>query len=244
MKKQILFLMMTILFISAFTFAQPVQPQSGKSLKDIQNQIIAAKQSKNLFVKYFDNVKTSQIVSTKMVFGTQQLGGDTEINTDRRFGTSGSGDNPVGNVKIPTWELVSFFSFEGASLVKSADEFMLTFYVYNQRFPVDSELKITADGQEMKFTLVNKGRKLTSEYGIAEGVNGKDKNTDDQRSNAGNISQDAKPYYSTFKLTGAEFEKIVTAEKVRFSLTKQYEVNLRKDYRAILQTMLDASKVN
>jgi hypothetical protein len=237
---------MTILVVTAITFAQqPVQPQSGKSLKDINNQIVAAKQSKNLAVRYFDKVNTTQIQSTKMVLGTQQLSADNQPTaTIRDFGTSGSGDTAAVGVKIPTWELVSFFSFEGTSLLKSADEFMLTFYVYNQRFPVDSELKITADGQEMKFTLINKGRKLTSEYGVAEGVNGKDKNTDDQRSNAGNISQDAKPFYSTFKLTGAEFEKIVNAEKVRFSLTKQYEVNLRKEYRAILKTMLDASKVN
>jgi hypothetical protein len=236
MKKQLLLLVMTTLVVSAITFAQqPVQPQSGKSLKDINNQIVAAKQAKNVFVKYFDNVKTSQIVSDKMILGTQTLETDFD-------GVSKS--DSLLNAKIPTWEIVSFFSFEGGTLTKNVDEFFLTFFVYNQKFPTDSELILNVDGQDMKFILVNKGRKLTSDYKVAEGVGGKDQNTDDQRSNAGNRSQDAKPYYSTFKLTAAEFEKVVSAEKVKMTLSKQYQVNLRKDFKAMLKTILDVSKMN
>jgi hypothetical protein len=236
MKKETLFLMMTVIVFSAITFAQqPVQPQGGKSLKDISNQVAAAKQSKNLFVKYFEKVNTSQVQSDKMVLGIQTLVADTD-------GVSKS--DTINSAKIPTWEIVSFFSFEGGTLSKSVDEFMVTFYVYNQRFQPDSELVLNADGQEMKFTLVNKGRKLTTDYTVAEGVNGKDKNTDDQRSNVGNVSQDAKPYYSTFKLTRAELEKVVNAEKVKIMLSKQYQVNLRKEFRATFKTMLDISTVN
>jgi hypothetical protein len=236
MKKQLLLLVMTILVVAAISFAQqPMQPQSGKSLKQINDQIITAKQTKNVFVKYFDNVKTSQIVSDKMILGTQVLQTDFD-------GVSRS--DSLVSAKIPSWEIVSFFSFEGGTLTKSVDEFFLTFFVYNQKFPVDSELVINVDGKDMKFVLVNKGRKLTSDYKVAEGVGGKDQNTDDQRSNAGNRSQDAKPYYSTFKLTAAEFEKVANAEKVKITLSKQYQVNLRKEFKAMLKTILDAGKLN
>jgi hypothetical protein len=236
MKKQILFLLMAIFVISAITFAQqPVQPQSGKSLKDLNNQIITAKKTKNIFVKYFDNVKTSQIVSERMVLGTQALVIDND-------GVNSA--DAINNAKIPTWELLSFFSFEGGTLTKSADEFFLTFYVYNQRFQQDSDLIISVDGQEMKFVAVNKGRKLTSDYKVGEGVPGLDKNTDELRSNAGNLSRDAKPYYSTFKLSRAELEKVLNADKHKFILSKQYQVSLRKEFKITLKTMLDISTVN
>jgi hypothetical protein len=236
MKKQLLLLTLMLLVISAITFAQqPVQPQSGKSLKQINDQIIAAKQAKNIFVKYFDNVKTSQIVSDKMVLGTQALVVDAD-------GVNRS--DAIGSAKIPSWELVSFFSFEGGTLNKSADEFFLTFYVYDQRFQQNADLIINVDGQEMKFVAVNKGRKLTSDYKIAGTTPSLDKNTDDLRSNIGNLSNDAKPFYSTFKFTRDELSKLLNAEKHKVILSKQYQVSLRKEYKATLKSMLDISVVN
>jgi hypothetical protein len=221
----------TIMLVSTITFAQiAVQPQTGKSLKDLNNQISTAKQSKSIFVKYFEKVNTSQIVTDRMVLGTQILDTDSD-------GTNKS--DSLVNAKIPTWELITFFSFEGGNLSTKPEEFFLTFYVYNRTFPVDSELVLNIDGQEMRFTAVNKGRKLTSDYKVAEGINGKDQNTDDLRSNAGNRSQDAKPFFSTFKLTRAELEKLINSEKHKITLSKQYNVSLRKDYKTTLKTILD-----
>lgn len=113
------------------------------------------------------------------------------------------------------------------------------FYVYNQKFQQDSDLVIKADNEEMQYKSIEKGRSLTSVYQAIEGVHAKDQNSDDQRNNAGNISRNAKPYFTTFKIPRADFEKLTKAERVKIILSKQYQVGLRKEYKATLKTMLD-----
>lgn len=221
-----------VLFLAISAFSQ----NKPKKQADIQNQINNAKE-KNLVIE--SNSKFTRVRGARLVLGTQALTPDGDFST-ASVTVEASGDVARANftAKIPTWEFIPYFGFLSDTLTSDIQDFYLMFYVYNEKFQLDSDLVIEAGNDDLQYKSIEKGRSLTSVYQAVEGVNAKDRTSDDQRNNAGNISRNAKPYYTTFKIPRADFEKLVKAEKVKIVLSKQYQVSLRKEYKTTLQTML------
>ncbi len=201
-----------------------------KTIVDIKKQIDASPQKKSLTANFDEKTNRSTIATIRFVLGRQTLvqdsGGDTAS-----FGTS-----------VPSWEAMVKSVFETAELTGTVNEFALRFNVYNPRFPMDAELKIKVDDEEMTFKPAKSGR-LTANIAVSDGVFQQDKTTNTIQQNTGNIADSSKPIYQIFVLTRSDFGKMVHGTKVKFSLGKQYEVSLQKDLKASIDLMLNVTTI-
>lgn len=210
-------------------------PQNNKlSVLDIKKQIDASPQKKNVMVLYDQKANKSMIRTNRFVLGRQQLFQDDP--GERATNTPG-----FQSATIPTWEVSISSVFDTPYLEKTLDEYVWTFRIYNRQFPLESELVIKIDKEEIKFKPVSSGRSLTSDLVLSGGNFGLDRTSDSQRDNLGNRSQDAKPTILVFVLNRAEMDRIFAAPKFKVFLSKQYDVSLQKDYREAIALLLKAS---
>jgi hypothetical protein len=223
--------------------AQEIKPSPSpetnkKTILDIKKQIDATPQKRNLMVGYDQNNNRSMVRTNRLVLGRQRLLPDPDAD-DRILVSS------IPNASIPTWEFFVTSVFETQYLNQTPAEYAWKFNVYvsHGTFPLDAELKIKLDNEEMTFKPVKSGRSLTSDLTLSGGDFQKDKTTDSVRDNAGNISQIAKPAFLIFILTRADMEKIAKAPKANISLSKQLVVTLQKEYKEAVSTLVNVTTV-
>ena len=212
---------------SVSVYSQPPSPAptldpNKKSVLDIKKQIDATPQKKFVQVVYDSKANKSMVATTRLVLGHQDLTPD-----------DGAPNNSPGflSATIPTWELSVYTMFESPYITQTAVDYIWKINVYRPLFPLDSELRVIIDKNEMTFKAEKSGRSLTSDLALSGGDFQKDKTSDDVRNNAGNISRAAKPTYFFFRITRADMEKVCAAPKVKIALSKQMDVNLQKDYK-------------
>jgi hypothetical protein len=203
-----------------------------KTVEEIRKQVDSTDQKKNIAVKYDSATNRSMISTTRVVLGRQQ----SIQNTD--------GSTQAFSMTIPSWEVYVYTAFPGNGLDKTLGDFAWRFDIYNPRFPQDSELKITVDGDVLTFKPAKAGRSAVSNINKVDRTAQLDKTQDMLEANTGNVADNMKPVYEIFILKRADIDKILSGSKVKITLSRQLDVGLVKELKSAVEVLLNVTEVH
>ena len=208
--------------------AGPVKP---KSILDIKGDIESSPQKKNFTLMYDEKTDKSFVRTTYFILGRQQVAID------------GGGDQPQ-MVTIPSWQISVSIGFDTMNLARSPDEYVWSFKIYDQMISVDSGLSLKLDDEELTIKPFKSGRSTNSDLALSGDRSFQmDQTQNNIRDNLGNLPQKARPTVFMFSVSGPTMEKLLSAQKAKISVGKQYSASLPKGYAETLKTLVAVTSV-